>query len=89
MHNSVKSVLLALSSFVVHIILFGGFIAGVLALAGVFFGYKAYNAKIEQIPLPLSISISGKKGKSAQMLVLSKNLALGGIILNVIALLMI
>lgn len=89
MHDSVKSVLFALSAFAVHMILFGGFIAGVLALVGVFFGYKAYNAKIVQIPLPFSVNISGKKGKKAEVLISSKNLALGGIILNVIALLMI
>lgn len=89
MHNSVKSVLLALAALVVHMIFFGGFIAGVLALVGIYFGYKAYNAKVVQIPLPFSVSVSGKKGKSVQVLVSSKNLALGGIILNVIALLMI
>lgn len=88
MHNSTKSVLLAGGAFLLQVIFYGGFVAGLVALVGLYFGYVAYNAKVVQIPLPFSVSVSGKKGKSAQMLISSKNLALWGLILNVIALLM-
>lgn len=89
MHNSVKSVLLAGSAFLLHAIFYGGFVAGVVAIVGIYFGYVAYSAKAAQIPLPLSVSVSGKKGKSAQVLISSKNLALTGLILNAVALLLV
>lgn len=89
MHNSVKSVILAGGAFLLHVVFYGGFVAGVVALVGLYFGYVAYNAKVAQIPLPFSVTVSGKKGKGAQVLISSKNLALTGLILNAVALLLV
>lgn len=89
MHNSVKSVILAGGAFLLHMVFYGGFVAGVVAIVGIYFGYVAYNAKVAQIPLPFSVTVSGKKGKGAQVLISSKNLALTGLILNAVALLLV
>lgn len=82
MHNSTKSALLGVGALTFRMMFHGGFLAGVLTLIGLYFGYKGYNAKLVQIPHPLSIRFSGKKGKSAQILISSKNLALLGLALN-------
>lgn len=82
MHNSTKSALLGVGALAFRMIFYGGFIAGVMTLFGLYFGYKGYNAKVVQVSLPLSIRFSGKKGKSAQIVISSKNLALIALALN-------